>query len=133
MFPPIAAAMTSSRPYLIRALYDWIVDNHLTPYLLVNAEVEGVEVPPQHVEDGKVVLNVAPQAVRGLELGNDLISFGTRFSGAPTQVRLPTGAVLAIYARENGQGMLFAETEPGAPPEPPTGAPPRRPALKVIK
>lgn len=125
--------MTSSRPYLIRALYDWIVDNQLTPHLLVNAEADGVEVPPQHVEDGKVVLNLAPRAVHGLELGNELIRFSTRFSGTPTEVSLPPAAVLAIYARENGQGMLFPESEPGAPPEPPSSAPPRRPTLKVIK
>ena len=100
--------MISSRPYLIRALYDWIVDSALTPHLLVDAEAEGVEVPEQSVQEGKIVLNVAPQAVRGLSLGNELIDFSARFSGVSRSVRVPISAVVAVYARENGQGMMFA-------------------------
>lgn len=100
--------MISSRPYLIRALYDWIVDSALTPHLLVDAQAEGVEVPEQSVKEGKIVLNVAPQAVRGLSLGNELIEFSARFGGVSRQVSVPIAAVVAVYARENGQGMMFA-------------------------
>ena len=99
--------MTPLKPYLIRALYDWIIDNNFTPYLLVNATIEGVVVPRQFVQDGKIVLNVRPQAIHGLHLGNDHIAFNARFSGAPMQVNIPTQAVLAIYAQENGRGMIF--------------------------
>lgn len=127
--------MTSSRPYLIRAIYEWIVDNGLTPYLLVNAAAEGVVVPTQYVDNGKIVLNVSPHAVNALQLGNEWITFGARFSGTPMQVNVPPSAVLAIYAKENGQGMLFNEEEGGGepPPESPTPKKPGRPTLKVVK
>ena len=110
--------MTSSRPYLIRALYQWIVDNGVTPYILVDALVEGVDVPAQYIQDNKIVLNIAPTAVHGLTLGDDVITFNARFSGKSTNLFVPVEAVLAIYARENGQGMMFSE-EPQEP-EPPT-------------
>jgi stringent starvation protein B len=129
-------SMTSSRPYLIRAIYEWIVDNGLTPYLLVNATLEGVQVPTQYIDDGKIVLNVSPNAVQHLELGNEWVMFGARFGGAPMEVSLPPSAVLAIYAKENGQGMMFNEEEGGGkPPEPPepTTPKPGRPSLKVVK
>jgi stringent starvation protein B len=130
--------ITSNRPYLIRALYEWLVDNSLTPHLLVDAEGEGAVIPLQYVEDGRIVLNIAPSAVRTLELGNDFISFSARFGGVPTDVVVPTEAVLGIYARENGHGMLFPQDEPADgfedslddDPEPP---PPQRPTLKVVK
>lgn len=130
--------ITSNRPYLIRALYEWLVDNGLTPHLLVDAEEEGAEIPRQYVEDGRIVLNIAPSAVRGLELDNEFISFSARFSGTPTDVLVPVSAVLGIYARENGHGMLFPQDEfpdalvdesPDDEPEPP----PKRPSLKVVK
>lgn len=105
------ADMTSNRPYLIRALYEWICDNSLTPYLLVDATADGVRVPPQAVKDGRVVLNVAPRAVTKLELGDDVVSFQARFSGVAMLVLAPVEAVLAIYAMENGQGMLFPPME----------------------
>jgi stringent starvation protein B len=106
------AEMTSRRPYLIRALYDWAVDNGLTPHLLVAADAPGVTVPRQFVtDDGQITLNISPAAVRGLALDNHLISFSARFSGASYQVAVPPGAVLALYARENGEGMLFGEVE----------------------
>jgi stringent starvation protein B len=113
-------AMTSNRPYLLRAIYDWISDNNLTPYVLVDAGFEGVRVPPQAVKDGQVVLNLAMQAVADLDLGNDRVHFKARFGGASQTVMFPVGAVLAIYAQENGQGMMFAEGDGGStPPEAP--------------
>jgi stringent starvation protein B len=130
--------LSSRRPYLIRAMYDWVVDNGLTPYLLVAADAQGVIVPEDYAQEGRLTLNVNPQAVQGLQLNNDMISFNARFGGRPFQVSLPPGAVLAIYARENGEGMLFGEEE--APEPPPEGgssddapAKPSRSHLKVIK
>lgn len=132
--------MTSSRPYLIRALYEWIVDNSLTPHLVVFAKGEGVEVPQQYVnKDGQIVLNVAPGAVMGLELDNDSVRFNARFGGIPTDIFVPCAAVLGIYARENGQGMMF-EPEPDSPPPPKTKQKPKqepvgekKPSLRVVK
>lgn len=127
--------MTSSRPYLIRALYQWIVDNGVTPYILVDALVDGVDVPAQHIQDNKIVLNIAPMAVQGLTLADDVITFSARFSGKSVSLFVPTNAVLAIYARENGQGMMFNE-EPETP-TPPDGSGPDddkpRPSLRVVK
>ncbi len=129
--------MTSNRPYLIRAIWQWISDNNLTPHLLVDADARGVEIPRQFVEDGRIVLNVSASAARDLELGNDYISFGARFSGTPMDVLIPVNAVLGIYARENGRGMLFPEDENGdaspEPPEDPTPPAGGRPSLKVVK
>jgi stringent starvation protein B len=128
--------MTSSRPYLIRALYQWIVDNGVTPYILVDALVDGVDVPDQHIQDNKIVLNIAPMAVEALTLGDDAISFSARFSGKSMNLLVPTEAVLAIYARENGQGMMFND-EPGSGGVPPEGSSPDgnkpKPALRVVK
>lgn len=103
--------MTSSRPYLIRAMYQWVVDNGMTPHLLVDVSVEGCMVPSEHVQDGKIVLNIAPMAISGLTLGDDDITFSARFSGKSQSIQAPIEAVLAIYARENGQGMMFSEDE----------------------
>jgi len=105
--------MTSSRPYLLRALLDWICDNGLTPHLLVDATLPEVAVPAKFVQQGKITLNIGPAAVQGLEMGNDAISFSGRFAGHPMQVHVPVRAVLAIFARENGQGMMFGQ-EPGS-------------------
>lgn len=124
--------MTSSRPYLIRALYEWILDNALTPHILVNAEIEGVEVPPQHVREGRIVLNLNPSAVQGLQIGNEFIEFSARFGGMARRVRVPPAAVMAIYARENGQGMAFGDEQGGGEP-PPTPQPDKKPNLKVVK
>lgn len=99
--------MKSSRPYLARALYEWLLDNELTPYLVVDATLLGVEVPRQFVQNGQIVLNVAPTAVRDLFMENQAISFNARFGGQPMQVMIPTPALIAIYARENGAGMVF--------------------------
>lgn len=129
--------MTSSKPYLIRGLYDWIVENDLTPYLLVNAFSSGVQVPQEHVVDGRIVLNVSPKACRGLHLENDRIVFTARFSGQATQIVVPPSAVLAIYAKENGRGMEFEEEEDNTPPPSPSDPEPksggRKPALKLVK
>lgn len=128
--------MTPSRPYLIRALYEWIIDNGQTPYILVNAEDEQVVVPRQFVEGGKIVLNVNPSAVQNLELGNQLVELDARFSGTPMHVSVPVNSVLAIYARENGKGMVFSDEDGGDEP-PPDGGPDedksRRPQLRVVK
>lgn len=135
--------MNSSRPYLVRALYEWIVDNDCTPHLLVNAEYPGVQVPPGFASDGQIVLNVSPSAVRHLHMDNEAVSFEGRFGGAPHSLYIPAPAVLAIYARENGQGMVFdleppvPDDEEGPDGDGPGGEPPRpsgrRPSLKVVK
>lgn len=132
--------MNSSRPYLVRALYEWIVDNDCTPYVLVDAEQAGVQVPRQHVKDGQIVLNVAPGAVRQLAVGNDEVTFGARFGGVAMQVAIPITALRGIYARENGQGMLFEPESPAPEPAPagPGGgkgadAGSTRPSLKVVR
>lgn len=135
-------AISSNRPYLIRALYEWLVDNGLTPHLLVDAEQKGVVVPGQYIEQGRIVLNINPSAVRGLSLGNDLISFNARFGGSPMDVMVPPSAVLGIYARENGHGMLFPEDGPdddgpgdddNQPVGDGDGKARSRPSLKVVK
>lgn len=113
--------MTPTRPFLIRAFYEWIVENDCTPHVVVNAEAEGVDVPEQYVEGGQIVLNIAMTAVQNLELSNEYVSFQARFSGIARSVFVPVHAVMAIYARENGRGMVFAEEEIEQPPTPPTG------------
>lgn len=132
--------MTSNRPYLVRAMYEWIADNGLTPYLLVDAAVEGVNVPAQAVKDGRVVLNIAGRAVAQLELGNDEVRFMARFSGVSQSVRVPVAAILAIYAQETGQGMMLPQGEEEGAPPPPSGGPgeggdepPKRSHLRVVK
>ena len=134
--------MASSQPYLIRAIYDWIADNNLTPYLLVDAENVDAVIPREFIEDGKIVLNINAGAVSDLQLGNEYIMFNARFSGKAMEISVPIVAVLAIYARENGQGMMFDESS-NLPPTPPAdGNPPTKPnkpkksskpQLKVVK
>lgn len=129
--------MTSNRPYLLRALYAWITDNNMTPHILVDAGTQGVDVPEHAIQKGKVILNIDQAAVRDLDLGNDWLVFNARFSGRQYEVRVPVAAVLAIYAKENGQGMMFAQDDDSPPPdgESPGDAPggPRRPHLTVVK
>ena len=133
--------MNSLKPYLLRAVYDWCVDNDLTPYLLANADADDVVVPRQSVQEGRIILNLKPQAVHNLALGDNKVEFNARFGGKPMLVRIPIKAVLAIYARENGQGMVFDESDEigPLPPEPtstdPTESKPARsrPVLKVVK
>lgn len=139
-------SMTSHRPYLLRALYEWIADNDMTPHLLVDAGQPGVQVPPHTIRDGKVVLNIAARAVSTLELGNDAVRFTARFGGVSHPVSVPVSAVLAIYARETGQGMALpddtaptdAGDEPPMPPSDPGGgdepAPSKRGGhLRIVK
>ncbi len=116
--------MSPNRPYLMRAIYDWISDNNLTPYILVDAGCAGVQVPPQVVKNGQVVLNLAMRAVANLDLGNDWISFQARFSGVSQAIQIPVQAVLALYAQENGQGMMFPADEEGGDTPPPSAPPP---------
>lgn len=127
--------MTSSRPYMVRALYEWITDNDMTPYILVDAGIEGAHVPEQFIEDGKIVLNISSSATEAMTLGNEFIEFSARFSGAEQIVSIPCEAILAIYARENGQGMLFAdENSPDStPPDTDSPSPSNKPQLHVVK
>jgi stringent starvation protein B len=130
-------AMSSSRPYILRALYEWIVDNDCTPYVVINALREDAQIPRNYVKDDQIVLNISPTAVMGLKLDNDGLMFSARFGGVPMEVYAPIGAVLGIYARENGQGMVFeaedAPTEPPPAPAPAGGEKPKRPGLKIVK
>ncbi len=134
--------MTSSRPYLVRAMYQWIVDNGMTPHLLVDVSVDGVQVPVEHIQNGKIILNVAPMAISSLVLGDEDITFGARFSGKPQNLYIPIDAVLAVYAKENGQGMMFSEddgaisSDDDKDPDPGSGAKAvktKRPSLRVVK
>jgi stringent starvation protein B len=136
--------MKSRRPYLLRAMHEWISDSMQTPHIVVDAAMAGVEVPRQYVQGGKIILNVSNHATSGLVLGNDVVRFRARFGAATFDVSVPVGAVLGIYARETGQGMIFSEADapPPQPPEtPPTeGTNPTntdvkrgKPTLKVVK
>ncbi len=135
--------MNSRRPYLLRAMHEWISDSSCTPHIVVDAAAAGVEVPRQYVRDGKIILNVSWTATSQLRMANDEVSFQGRFGGASMNVRVPLVAVLAIYARETGQGMIFTDEEGGPapaaageqsgepkPPSPPGG---KRARLKVVK
>ncbi|MDF0535807.1 ClpXP protease specificity-enhancing factor [Shewanella yunxiaonensis] len=99
--------LTPSRPYLLRAYYEWLMDNHLTPHVVVDANIPGTEVPLQYVKDGQIVLNIAASAVGNLQMTNDVVEFHARFGGVPQQVVLPMASIVAIYARENGAGTVF--------------------------
>ena len=124
--------MTSTRPYLIRALHEWILDNGLTPYLVVDAHAPRTYIPTEYVDDGKIIFNVSGNAAHNLVLGNEVIEFGGRFGGGTMDISFPTTAVLAIYAKENGQGLIFGEDE--APVKSaPTSDSPARPHLTIVK
>lgn len=109
MAEPAPPGMSSQRPYLLRALYEWIADNGMTPHVLVDARMPGVRVPAHAVKDGRIVLNIAERAVAKLELGNDAIRFTARFAGVSQTVMVPLEAIIAVYARETGQGMAMPE------------------------
>jgi stringent starvation protein B len=136
----------SRRPYLLRAMHEWISDSDCTPHIVVDASIKGVDVPRQYIRDGKIVLNLSWNATGQLSMGSDEICFNGRFGGASMSVRIPIDAVLAVYARETGQGMIFADDESSPPPQSPEPTqppsdrppePPQRPAgrakLKVVK
>ncbi|MGM0633332.1 MAG: ClpXP protease specificity-enhancing factor [Pseudomonadota bacterium] len=146
--------MTSSRPYLLRSLYEWILDNDCTPYVVVNAWLDNVMVPQEYVKDGQIVLNISPVAVQGLVMTNEALEFNGRFGGMPTPVHVPVEAVMGIYARENGQGMVFETGKPDPESPPPvqgdggtgkdggdgsesggrkSGGKGRKPSLRVVK
>lgn len=146
-----APALTSRRPYLLRAMHEWISDNQQTPHIVVDASLEGVAVPRQYVQGGKIILNISLNATSGLSLGNEGVMFRARFGGSTFDVSVPIAAVLGIYARETGQGMIFSEADappPQTPTEPTSGPGPgaasgqgtgggepkrSRPTLKVVK
>jgi len=132
----------SRRPYLLRAMHEWISDSNQPPHIVVDAAIEGVEVPRQYVQGGKIILNVSSNATSMLSLGNEVVRFRARFGAATYDVSVPIVAVLGIYARETGQGMIFSEADsPPQPPAPPSEPAPTttgegkrsKPTLKVIK
>lgn len=140
-------SMSSSRPYFLRAIYEWILDNNCTPHILVDAHIQAVQVPQQHVnKDGQIILNISPSAVKDFFMDNTAVSFNARFSGVVNNLYIPCGAILGIYARENGQGMMFEPESNPQPPVPPSPSPiapstpekpsvegPKRPGLRVVK
>jgi len=142
-------SMSSSRPYFLRAIYEWILDNNCTPHILVDAHVQGTQVPQQHVnKDGQIILNISPSAIKDFFMDNTAVSFNARFSGVVNNLYVPCGAILGIYARENGQGMMFEAEQNPQPPTPsappPTAPTPitkssgdsaaaKRPGLRVVK
>lgn len=134
--------LSSRRPYLLRAMHEWMTDNQQTPHVVVDVAIEGVVVPRQFVKDGRIILNVSHSAVVGLQIDNDYINFQARFAGTPMSVTIPVRAVMGIYARESGEGMLFGdEDDGGQPPTEPGSKPrdqepqdsPRGSHLKVVK
>lgn len=136
--------ISSTKPYLVRAFNEWILDNQLTPYLLIDAKQPNVFVPKEYVQDGKIVFNITPGIVSTLSITNEVVEFDARFSGRQKHIYVPMRAVLAVYAKENGQGMVFepevADTdgENGGNPVPAAradGLPPKKgkPSLKIIK
>lgn len=131
-------SMSSQKPYLIRAIYEWLLDNESTPYLLVNARADDVEVPQDYVKEGRIVLNIAPDAIHNLSLENEWVTFSARFAGRSQDIIVPVSAVQAIYSKENNQGMFFPDEEP-VPPTEPNKTPSTeslskgRPSLKVVK
>jgi len=130
------SGMTTNKPYMIRAIHEWILDNNCTPYIVFMADYPGVQVPQDFVRDGQITLNISPSAVRDLSLGLAAVEFNARFGGIPTDITGPIDSVMAIFAKENGQGMGF---EVEMPPEPPEGSKDqeevetKRPSLKVVK
>ncbi|MGI9309731.1 MAG: ClpXP protease specificity-enhancing factor [Gammaproteobacteria bacterium] len=143
---------SSKQPYLLRAMHEWMTDNDQTPHMVVDVSVPGVQVPMEHVQEGKIILNVSYAATTDLSMSNELVSFGARFGGVAQQIMFPASAVLGIYARETGQGMIFTDevefsgatpdaeasamdsTEPDMPDPPGSGAPKSgKSHLRVVK
>lgn len=140
-------AELSRRPYLLRAMVEWMIDSGHTPHAIVDATLDGVEVPRAFVNEGRIVLNISPSATQGLSISADYMAFNARFSGVVHNVMVPIAAVLGVYARETGEGMVFPEeggaggptTDPPGPGAPETTPPPskpdksKRPKLSVVK
>lgn len=138
--PDPKPALPPKRPYLLRALHQWMTDNNQTPYLVVDAGYPGVIVPEEHVKDDRITLNLSYSATSNLAMGNDEVSFDARFGGAARRIFIPMPAVLGIYARESGEGLVFpideytaADSTPAEPEPDPAVPPRRRPSLKVVK
>ncbi|MDA9901351.1 ClpXP protease specificity-enhancing factor [Gammaproteobacteria bacterium] len=135
----MSSVMSSSRPYLLRALYDWVLANNCTPYISVNAFFSEVEVPQDYVREGIIILNISPQAIEDLTLGEAAVSFEGRFGGMPSRVYVPIGAIISIYAKENGKGMVFEMENEVPPPTDPASTSPTtssrslKPDLKIVK
>jgi stringent starvation protein B len=135
--PPVTTTSPSKRPYLIRAMHEWMGDNGHTPHIVIDASVEGVMVPGEHVKDGKIILNISYSAAHNLKLSNAAVSFRARFSGTPFDVWVPVASVLGIYAKETGQGMIFShgadQPEPPDDPDEQEGTRNDRSHLTVVK
>ena len=133
--------MTSNRPYLMRAIYEWILDNDMTPHVLIDATMQDVDVPQHYVEEGRIILNISPGAVQQFAIDDNCLAFNARFGGRPSSIYAPIGSIRAIYAAENSEGMMFealpeSEESGDVDPEPEPPAPPpqsKRPALRVVK
>ena len=126
--------MKSNKPYMVRAIHEWILDNDCTPYVVLVSDFPGVNVPSSFVVDGQITLNLAPVAIRGLSISNDVISFSTRFKGHATDISAPVESISAIFAKENGQGMGFEVILPSDPePDGHLDAPVKGPPLKIVK
>ncbi len=124
--------MNSNKPYLLRAVYEWIVDNKVTPHIVIHADNPESNVPLQYVEDGKIILNISPTAAQNLLIDNDGVSFNARFAGKPFSIYAPLSAVLALYANENGEGMIF-ELEEGDDTPPDDTSPDDKPGLSAVE
>jgi len=143
----MAEKVLSTKPYLLRAFYEWIVDSEMTPHIVVNALFPEIKVPEQYVEDGRIVLNISPEATQGFVVGSEWLEFSASFSQVVEHIALPISAVLAIYAEENGKGMVFNEEDDDGgdggddknePPSAPTGSTSKvgkskRPNLRIVK
>ena len=123
--------VSSQRPYLLRAMHEWMTENDLTPHIVVDASGGNLNVPAEHIRENRIVLNVSYAATRGLVIGNEAVAFEARFNGVPRALSVPVESVLGIYAKENGQGMVFAEEAKPPPDDPGSGD--KRPRLKVVK
>lgn len=126
--------MTPQKPYLIRAIYEWLLDNNMTPHLLVNTSYDGIQVPREYINDNKIVLNISDGAVQNFHADNEWISFSARFSGKPMELFIPIIAVQSIYGKENNEGMFFPNEDTPPPPKRPLQSVKKeRPGLKIVK
>jgi stringent starvation protein B len=133
MSDAVPAHLRPLRPYLVRAIIDWVVDNSQTPHLVLDCAIDGVDAPRERAQEGKLVLNVSANATRNLAIGNDWLTVDCRFGGRPVHVRAPMGAVVGVYAKESGIGMAFEAESPTEPQQPPSEPKPAGPTLKLVK